>query len=68
MARIDRVPVSLVVPIEDTWCPPEYNEWIYAEIKSEEKYLRYELGPHFIFSFWGTDNFISRMVETIEVG
>ena len=35
----------------DSLCPSEANEYIYSVIPTKEKYLRFEKGDHFIYSF-----------------
>ena len=32
VSNIDRVPVSIVVPVADEVCDPALSEWIYTEI------------------------------------
>lgn len=56
-----------MVSIGDIMCPPEYSEFLYAEIKSE-KYLRVESGTHLIFALQNNDNLVDRMARTIETG
>ena len=68
LGNIDRVPVSLVVFTADTTCPAHQAEFIYSQIKSENSYFRYENGMHITAFWYGTDTFITHMVETIETG
>lgn len=68
MSNIDRTPVSQILMTMDTLCPSEANEYIYGVIPTKEKYLRFEKGDHFIYSFDMTEDEIDRMVQTIEFG
>ena len=68
LSNINRVPVSIVVSMNDQTCPPEYPEWHYAEITSPEKYIRYEQGRHWIYSIKTTRPFIERMAQTLDSG
>ena len=68
LKNIDRVPVSVVHPVFDRRCSTAHAEYTYSQIASKEKYIRFELGNHLIFSFKATRDYIDRMVETIETG
>ena len=68
LGKIDRVPVSFVVAINDGLCPPELHEAWFHEIQSPNSYIRYERGGHMIFYFKADDPFLRRMVQTIETG
>ena len=58
----------MVHPIADELCDPIMMEWTFAQIQSEEKYLRFESNGHSRFAFGSTPDFVQRMVETIETG
>ena len=68
LGNIDRVPVSLVVPVADEICSPDMAEWHYTQIQSEQKYIRFEHGGHSIFSYQNSADLMNRLVETIEFG
>ena len=68
LKNIDRVPVSLVHPVFDRKCPIPQAEYIYSQIASQEKYMRFEHGNHMIFAFYATQDYVDRMVQTIETG
>ena len=54
--------------MDDILCPSEKNEYIYSEITVKEKYIRFEHGDHFMYSFDNTEGEIEKMVQTIETG
>ena len=58
----------MILMMEDSLCPSELNEYIFSAIPTPEKYIRFEHGDHFMFSFDLTEGEIDRMVETIETG
>ena len=62
LSNIDRTPVSFILMIEDTLCPSELNEYIYNVIPTKEKYIHFEHGDHFMYSFDLTEGEIERMV------
>ena len=62
MSKIDRVPVSIVQPLSDEVCDPIMIEWAYTQVQSEEKYIRFEHGGHFLFFYEIKSGFIDRMV------
>ena len=69
LSNIDRVPVSIVQPIQDEVCDTTMIEWTYAQMQQEEKYLRFEHGGHLKFGFSrSNENYLERMVETIDYG
>lgn len=68
LGKIDRVPVSMVVPVSDTTCAVPFSEWVFEEIRSPEKFIRFERGDHGLPSWKSTPAFIERMVQTIETG
>ena len=48
--------------MEDTRCATSLGEYTYSQIASKEKYMRFEHGDHLIFAFFGTDDYVDRMV------
>ena len=68
LSNIDRVPVSIVHPIQDEICDTTMIEWTYAQMQQQEKYLRFEHGGHLKFALASNDGYVQRMVETIEYG
>ena len=58
----------MILMMEDSLCPSEGNEYIFSAITTKEKYIRFEHGDHFMFSFDLTEGEIDRMVQTIETG
>ena len=49
LTKIDRVPVSIVMPVADEVCDPIMAEWHFAQIQSPDKHIRFEHGGHTIF-------------------
>lgn len=47
LAKIDRVPISLVIGAKDLLaCPVPFSEQYFNQITSAEKYIRFERGGH----------------------
>ena len=68
LSKIDRVPVSMVISMEDDICPVSLSEWHFNQIRSKDKFIRFERGGHTVYSWRTYEGFITRMVETIEFG
>ena len=68
LSNIDRVPVSMVLAVNDSTCDLPTAEMAYSQITVEEKYLRYEQGAHITFEYKTNPQFLTRMLETIETG
>ena len=79
LGNIDRVPVSIVMPISDQACSTEMTEMVYTQLGTKEKYIRWEHGTHLQFIgrqdpifglpiFRQSDTYMTRLVETIEYG
>ena len=68
LSNIDRVPVSIVHAIQDESCDPTMIEWTYAQMQQEEKFIRFEHGGHTKFALASSDDYVQRMVETIDYG
>lgn len=70
LSNIDRVPVSIVMAIQDEVCDPTMLEWTFAQMQQEEKYIRFEHGGHLLFGlrFNTPQSYLQRMVETIDYG
>ena len=66
--KIDRVPVSIIVPLMDGLCPAEYSEWAYSMISSPQKFIRYERGGHAAPAVKSYDSYVRQMINTIETG
>ena len=62
LSKIDRVPVSFVEALGDKLCLPEKHDAWYHQIKSPDKYVRYERGGHLIFGLKDDDAFTRRIV------
>ena len=68
LGNIDRVPVSIVHAIQDESCDPTMIEWTYAQMQQEEKFIRFEHGGHTLFALASSDDYVQRIVETIDYG
>ena len=70
LTNIDKVPVTIVHPVQDEVCDSTMVEWTYAQMQQEEKYIRFEHGGHLLFAirFNTPDAYMQRMVETIDHG
>ena len=68
LSNIDRVPVTLVHTMDDESCPMEMAEWHLSEIRSPDKFIRFERGSHYKFGYASWDGLVERMVQTIETG
>ena len=69
LSNIDRVPISIVHPINDLRCEVEFNaEYAFNQVRSPEKYLRFEDANHYTFIYYGKMDFMRRLAETIETG
>ena len=68
LGNIDRVPVTVMVSMTDTTCPPEQAEFLYHQMKNEEKYMHWEKGGHTTYFTKTKKAWVDRMVETIETG
>ena len=62
LGNIDRVPVSIVHSLDDSRCSTEMAEWFYAQIKSDDKYIRFEMGDHYLFSYPALSPWMDRLV------
>ena len=58
LSKIDRVPVSIVHPMEDEVCDLTMTEWAYAQMQQQEKYLRFEHGGHLKFATASSDDYV----------
>ena len=58
LSNIDRVPVSIVHPIQDEVCDASMIEWTYAQMQQEEKHLRFEHGGHLLFVFSSANDYV----------
>ena len=69
LSKIDRVPVSILHPINDYRCEVELNaEWAFNQVKTPDKHLRFEDIIHYTFIYYGGWSFMQRLAETVEVG
>ena len=68
LGKIDRVPVSLIVMLEDTTCPPHQAEFLYDQIGAPGKRINIEGGSHTTTFWWNAPVAIDRIVDTIEQG
>lgn len=67
LSKIDRVPVSMIIASNDNTCPLAYNELLYHEMTTPEKYLQLELGTHWNGSMVYPDR-VNTLLQTIEKG
>ena len=62
------MPVSFLHPIDDEECFIEDAEKAYAEITAPDSYFRIQRGDHLAPFSGETDEFVNRMLETIQTG
>ena len=67
LSNIDRVPVTIFMPTDDSVCPSD-KAVEHFELIQSEKYLVWEYGDHGVFYWYSDDEFMDRLEEIIITG
>ena len=61
-------PSTFMVHIQDGLCPPIKHEFLYSRIGTTDKHLEFLRGGHLNPAFVADDQYVQRIVQTIETG
>ena len=63
LSAIDRIPVTMIHPIDDAECPTEFAEYIYSQLSSEKEFSVMR-GDHYA-PFYGTDGLVGKVLDIL---